>query len=366
MLQQVEQTNPELDLELIPDVKGYLHRFVDLPSEFYEEVLANWIIHTWAFRAFYVTPYLYISSAGPGTGKTRTMDVIGVLVRNADTATDSPVHVLAQEIEANCPTMLFDEIDTVWAGGANNSKKRILNIGYQKGACVKRQRASVVESWSVFCPKILAGIRNNHLPTSLLSRCIPIEMQPRRRELERFNKFHQMRDPEREVLVDRIASFSDDFLVDVVNQRPEPLKALDDRENEIVEPLLAIAIVLGREQELREALKAMYRRTTAKPSHEQVLLGRIRNAFDQQAAAGGPPDRIFSEDLVKALGSSYTPRLVGILLAELGFVRTAKEMLRIDTQVKRGYCRSDLEPLFLRYLDQDSTLEVVEDEEEAG
>lgn len=360
----VAELPPEPKLQpdpvLLSDTEAFIKRFVELPSDAHPLVLATWTIHTWAFEAAFVTPYLYVSSSVPGAGKTRTGDVLGVLVRNADSGTDSPVHVLGQEIAANRPTLFFDEFDTVYAGRANNPLKRVLNIGYKRGAVIKRQRANQVESWPVFCPKVLIGIRNNHLPQSLLSRCIPIEMNQRTKELERFNEFHVLRDPSRTELVDRMAYFAEQFSVDVANQRPEPLKALNDRQNEIVEPLLAIATVLGREDDLREALQSIFRSEAGgRPSREQVLLTRIRAAFELQALRGlGPRDMIFTEDLINALGP-YTPRLLGILLAEMGFVRTQAETIRIDTQVRKGYYRSDFEPLFARFLDK-GPLRVIE------
>jgi hypothetical protein len=290
------------------------------------------------------------------------MDLLSVLVRNADSGTDSPVHVLGQEIAAHQPTLFFDEIDTVWSGRANDQLKRILNIGYKRGAVIKRQRANQVERWPVFCPKALAGIRNTHLPASLLSRSFPIEMATRKRELERFNQFHQVRDPQRRELVDRIVRFSEAFLPDILNQRPSQMKALDDRQNEIVEPLLAIAAVLGKDKELRAALRDVYRQESAAPSQEQIFFARIRAAFEIQAAMGGPEDRIFTGELIQCLGSMYSPRLLGILLGEYGFVRTGPEVIRIDTEVKRGYMREDFEPLFARYLDVEPEPE--EDENE--
>jgi hypothetical protein len=211
---------------------------------------------------------------------------------------------------------------------------------------------------------VLAGIRNNHLPASLLSRCIPIEMEPRSGELERFNQFHVLRNPERRELVDRLATFAEEFSVDVANQRPEPLKALDDRQNEICETLLAIAAVLGREKDLRAALVRVFRKDAGRPSQEQAFLAKIRACFDLQAV-DGPDDRIFTEDLIAGLGAMYTPRLLEILLREYGFVRSYPETIRIEAKVKRGYYREDFEPLFERYLDSDSqpALHIVEDDE---
>lgn len=368
MAVQIVEQGPQPDITLIDDVLEYIERFVELATPGQSLVEAVWVIHSWLIEIAMVTPYLYISSKGPGSGKTRNMDVLATLVRNPDSGTDSPVHVLAQEIAASQPTLFFDEIDTVFAGrAAVSGLKRVLNIGYVRGAVIKRQRANAIEVWPVFCAKVMAGIRNNHLPDSLLSRAIPIEMSQRRKKLERFNKFRTLRDPQRQELVDRLAAFAEEFAVDVALQRPEPVKALDDRRNEIVEPLLQIAIVLDKEAELREALVNLYQGDRSRPSREQALLARIKRAFDLQAAQGGSDKAMHTEDLIAALGSYYTPRTLSIVLKEFGFERTASETVRIGNKVKRGYARADFEPLFDRWLDDlKPDLELIEDEDEEG
>ena len=257
-LQVLERPKPpEPDEALLDDVQAYIERFIDLPTPSHGRVLAVWLVHTYSCDVFYVTPYLYISSKGPEAGKTKLMDVLASLALNPDWATDAPTHVIAQEIEASRPTLFVDEADTTFRPGSpNTGLKRVFNIGYEKGpgSVIKRQRGNEPKRWSVYCAKCLAGIRNNHLPDSLLTRCIPIEMVKRSREVERFNKFHMARDRERIELADRIATFAETFATEMALARPEPMKALGDRHNEIVEPLLAIAGVLGREQEDRKSV----------------------------------------------------------------------------------------------------------------
>ena len=58
-------------------------------------------------------------------------------------------------------------------------------------------------------------------------------------------------------------------------RRPEPIKALSDRQNEISEPLLAIASVCGLEDELRHALSMAFAGDNAQ-TPKQALLARIR------------------------------------------------------------------------------------------
>ena len=112
------------DPTLITDVQEYIERYVSLlPAQSLVE--AVWALHTYLIGVFEVTPYLYVSSKGPGSGKTRNMDVLATLVRNPGSGTDSPVHVLGQEIAASQPTLFFDEVDTVFGGRCQQSAEAI-------------------------------------------------------------------------------------------------------------------------------------------------------------------------------------------------------------------------------------------------
>ena len=69
----------ELELgELLERIVGYVETYVVLPvikrgEERYERAVANllalWVVHTWAFPAWWATPYLRIVSAAPESAK---------------------------------------------------------------------------------------------------------------------------------------------------------------------------------------------------------------------------------------------------------------------------------------------------------
>src|SRR5262249_26041194 len=75
------ESAPKAD-NLADDLVAYMRQFVFLTDPQYD-ALALWIMHTYALDAFLVTPYLHFASAEPGSGKTRALEVLEVLLPNA-------------------------------------------------------------------------------------------------------------------------------------------------------------------------------------------------------------------------------------------------------------------------------------------
>jgi hypothetical protein len=98
---RVKSLSPAPRTELgraLDDVASFIRRFV-FKDRRYADVLALWrIAHTWAFEAATVTPYLWLYSNEMGSGKTRTLEVIELLVRAPWRAIESTEAVLFRKI----------------------------------------------------------------------------------------------------------------------------------------------------------------------------------------------------------------------------------------------------------------------------
>ena len=127
-----------------------------------------WIVHTWAVSAFYVTPRLVLDSPEPGSGKTRVLEVLALLCRDAKLTLRTTTAALYRRIEAagdKPPTILQDEADAVF-GRTNNPKPKtsraLFNAGYKRGATVDRCEGDAknmkVREFPVFAPVALAGL----------------------------------------------------------------------------------------------------------------------------------------------------------------------------------------------------------------
>lgn len=334
---------PEADKDLLSDIKKFITRYVAMPNDDATLVLSIWTLHTWLFNAANVTPYLYVFSSEPGCGKTRLLEVMSCLSRNARRADDMTTPVMFKLIGRECPTLLKDEIDTIWSGSRNESQRQLYNTGYRKGGSAWRERAGELTEFSTFCPKVLSGINNGFMPTTVRDRCIPIELHKRRDDqtIERFVENRVRSSSEMEALLDRIAEFAEDFYADVSMMRPEPMIHLDDRQDEISEPLLAIGCVLGVEDELRTALTKLFATgNKTQPNPTQVIFRRIHTAFQ------GEP-KIWSEELCAAVGPMYTPKTLALWLEPY---RIAPKNVRKGNQVQRGYTIDQFEGAFQKYL----------------
>jgi hypothetical protein len=65
---------------LLDSCREWVRRYVVLNHE-QTLILAAWILHTWAFNASAVTPYLHVTSAELGSGKTILLLTLRALVR---------------------------------------------------------------------------------------------------------------------------------------------------------------------------------------------------------------------------------------------------------------------------------------------
>lgn len=345
------------DTELATDIERWLGRYVELPSEAHMRVASKFVLHTWTFEAFHVTPYLYVYSNKPASGKTRFLELLSILCRSARRADDMTPSVMFKLISRESPTLLLDEIDTVWAGSRNDPKRRIMCTGYKKGGSAWREQARELIEFQTFCAKVLCGINNGFMPETVRSRCIPFEMQRKTKlsKVERFNEHQVASSPEVDNLLDRIMRFREDFMADITAQRPLPMTELSDRQDEIVEPLLAIAGVLGTEQQLREDLRSIFAgAATSMPDPRQQILRRIRAAFEIE----GRQERVSTEFLCDCLGNSFNGRNLALWLEPFGI---APQDLRFGNQVLKGYLRQDFQRVWEIYLEPDAEVHNIDE-----
>lgn len=150
--------------KLLDDVVAFLARFVAYPTEHCRTAHALWCAHTHLMDAAESTPRLAFLSPEPGSGKTRALEVTELLVpRPVEAVNVTPAYLFRKvAAEEGRPTILFDEIDTVFGPKArdNEELRGLLNAGHRKGAVAGRcvVRGKVVET-----EEIPASARR-HLP----------------------------------------------------------------------------------------------------------------------------------------------------------------------------------------------------------
>jgi hypothetical protein len=348
--------------ELLDRVSSEIRRYVVLrPEEVVAIVL--WIFHTHAIDAAEATPYLSIKSALRESGKTRTLEVLELLVFRPLQTVNISDAALFRVIAEKQPTLLFDEVDTVFGAKARDREdlRGMLNGGYRRGACVYRMggpRMTTLEPFPVFCAKALAGI--GELPDTISSRSIPIRLRRRGpgETVERFRRRDV--EPALELLrieLENTASMVIDRLRVATPGLPDELS---DRAQDVWEPLLAIADLAGGgwEEVARNAAVKLSTRTEVDDETIAVrLLADVRMVF---ASDGG--DRLSTKELLGLLAeleeapwSSYghsdkplSPSQFARLLRP--FEIRSRTIRFHDETTAKGFHLEQFEDAFSRYL----------------
>ena len=151
---------------LLSDVSEFLKRFIVYPSEHAQVAHTLWIAHAHVMDAW-GTPRIAFLSPEPASGKTRSMEVSELLVPDPVAAVNvTPAYMFRKcGSEDGPPTILFDEIDTVFGAKAKEHEelRALLNSGHRRGAtagrCVVRGKIVETEEISVLCRRRLGRAR---------------------------------------------------------------------------------------------------------------------------------------------------------------------------------------------------------------
>ncbi len=342
---------------LLDEIVIFIRRFLVL-SLAQVEAIALWILHTYVIEAAEATPYLNLSSAEKRSGKTRTLELLDLLVARAWFTGRVTAAVLARKIDAECPTLLLDESDAAFKGDREYAEtlRAILNSGYRRGGktsvCVGQGAKISYVDLSTFCPKAIAGI--GKLPDTVADRSIPITLK-RRTPGELVDRFRRKKvqceaAPIRARLIDWANS------VELEKAEPALPEELDDRAADCWEPLLAIADAAGDEwpgKARKAAIELMTSESRVDESLGVRLLNDIRNLFDSKKS------QITSADLVYLLkeiedspwgdlrGRPLDARHLAALLKPYGI---RPSTIREGDKTPKGYRGQDFHDAFKRYL----------------
>jgi 5S rRNA maturation endonuclease (ribonuclease M5) len=338
--------------ELLSDVARFAGRFLAFPTSHHLIVVVLWIVHTWAVKAFYVTPRLVLDSPEPGSGKTRVLEVLALLCRAAKLTLSTTTAALYRRIAAageQPPTVLQDEADAVFGRTTNpqaEDLRALFNAGYKRGATVDRCEGDAknmkVREFPVFAPVALAGLAGK-LPATITDRSVTLHMR-RRAPDEHVAEFRE-RDAAIDAapLRDRIQAWATANYDALAAARPVMPDGVRDRPAEVWEALLAVADVAGGDWPARAHRACQYFVLDTEPD-ERLSLG-LRMLRDIKAAFGDR-DRMFSADVVSALTSDPESEWRDLWGKPLDQRRLAKELkrygiesqeVRIGAENRKGY-----------------------------
>lgn len=345
-------------MSVLEDACRFVRRFVVL-DDWQADATALYVAHTHVHDAFGVTPYLAITSAEKRSGKTRLLEVIELLVREPLQTANISDAALFRVVDDRAPTLLMDEVDAVFKAREREELRGLLNAGYRRGAKSHRMGGAnnrTLDEFSVFCPKAFAGI-GDCLPDTLTDRAIPIRLKRRTRNelVERF----RLRDvePEGSALRDRLADWLEPRHEYLAASRPALPDELDDRAQDVWEPLLAIAEIAGGDWQARARAAALALSTGDERDDDSITTAVLRDIHTFFSGSG--QDRVRTGDLLAYLhgieenpwGDWYGRPLSAHSLSRLLRPYRIKTLpVRVEGETVRGYKAEQFADAFARAL----------------
>lgn len=295
--------------EILDDVADWIRRYVAFPDRHCAPVVALWAAHSYVSSSAYVTPRLVLSSAEPGSGKSRVLELLALLCHNAkvtvSTTTAALYRRIGQALDEGMlpPTVLMDEVDAIFGKQVTpqtEDLRALLNAGYKRGATVDRcegdAKKITVREFPVFAPVALAGLAGR-MPRTITTRAVTVHMR-RRAPDERVAQYRERdAEPEADKLRSALSGWVAGHAERLAEARPVMPDGVVDRPAEVWEILLAIADLAGGHwpATARAACKHFVLDTTADdPSLGVLLLRDCRDIFEGR-------DRVTTEELIVAL-----------------------------------------------------------------
>lgn len=347
--------------DILNELKAFLERFIAYPHEGASIAHALWIAHAHIMEAWDSTPRLAFLSPEPGSGKTRALEVTELLVpRPVEAVNVTPAYLFRKVGDPDgTPTILFDEIDTVFGPRArdNEELRGLLNAGHRRGAkagrCVIKGKQIETEEIPAYCAVALAGLGN--LPDTILTRSVVIPMK-RRAAHENVEPYRRrIHAAEGHALRDRLAAWCARISGSVMEVFPKMPKGVVDRNADVWEPLIAVADAAGGDwpEDARVAAVAHVELLSeGNPSLGVTLLRDIKGCFenDKRLASTTLVDRLNAlpeAPWADLQGKPLNERRLAYHLKQYGI---KPKVLRIGEQTPRGYECANFTDAWARYL----------------
>lgn len=351
--------SPNVDgAAVLDETAAFLGRFVAFPSESAHVAVTLWAAHCHAVAAFDSSPRLALLSPEPGSGKTRTLEVLGLLTPRPMHVLNASVAVTFRAVDAEQPTLLLDEVDAIFgrrSADEHEELRGLLNAGHRKGATVPRCVGPnhELKKFNVYAACALAGLGD--LPDTLMSRSVIVRMR-RRAPGEAVTPFRQrVHEPEGHGVGGRLAAWVAQVADALGNAWPQMPAGVEDRPADCWEPLLAVADAAGGSWPSRARIACTELVKVAASGEASLgvrLLGDLRTVFADLEALHTETILTGLHELAEApwndlRGKPLDARRLARLLANYQ-VRSVD--VKLDGVNRKGYRRENLHDTWCRYL----------------
>lgn len=343
---------------LLDEIAAFLRRFVAFPSPAAHVAVALWVAHAHAVLSFDSSPRLALLSPEPGSGKTRTLEILELLTPRPMHVLNASVAVTFRAVDAEQPTLLLDEVDALFGHRTKDEHEELrglLNAGHRKGATVPRCVGPNhdLKRFKVYAACALAGLGD--LPDTLMSRSVIVRMR-RRAPAESVEPYRQrVHEGEGRKIGERLALWITAVRDDLANAWPAMPAGVEDRPADCWEPLLAIADAAGGDWPARARAACTELVKVAASGEASLgvrLLGDLRDIF-------GDLDTMHTETILDELhkideapwsdlrGKPLDPRRLARLLGDYGIASADVKLVGVN---RKGYRREHLHDAWTRYL----------------
>ena len=328
----------------LDDVRVFIGRFCALPTEHAYTAATLWAAHAHVLDAFDSTPRLAFLSPEPGSGKTRALEILTLLVPWPMHAVNATPAALFRSVadKATRRTILFDEIDTIFGPKAKEHEelRGLLNAGHRRSGvayrCVGEGTKQTVVEFPAFAAVALAGL--GKLPDTILTRSIVVRMR-RRAPDEHIEPYRaRIHEPEGWKLRGMLADWTATVAERLTGHWPDMPPGVTDRPADVWESLLAVADAAGGPwpSRARDACAFLVRDNADRGISLGIrLLADLRDIFDGARA-------ITTEDILarlRALDAAPWADLKGAPLDARGLARLLDDY---DITSKKGQGRRPL------------------------
>lgn len=357
-----EPINPS---QLLDDIAIRVRKYIVIEPE-QADAIALWIAQTWFIPYIDLAALAIINAPEKACGKSQLLSIIGYMSYRPLPAANASASAVFRAVEKWAPTLLVDEADTFFK--ENTELQGMINAGYLRGGYVLRSEAVGTSfeprMFSVFSAKAIAGIAlEKHLPDATLSRGIVLNL---RRKLA-TESVSRLRHADRNLfggISSQLARFVEDYAQQVKHARPKLPEALNDRNQDNWEPLLAIAGCAGEAwvKRARDAALMLSNSGEKSISLGNQLLEDIQYVFSEMH-----DDKISTANLITELsadkenawatynyGNPISPRQLAKLLSAYGI--HSKTVRCGAYQTPKGFEVSQFTDAFARYLDTPANL----------
>jgi hypothetical protein len=353
---------------LLDALQRQFARYVVLPQHA-DIALALWVVHTWVFECFDITPYLSITSPTRRCGKTVLMTLLYWLSCRGKKTDSMSKAAIYRSVDGEKPTLVLDEVG--WVLDPKDERQGILCGGFERNGfvevCEGEGSAITTRLFSTYCPKAFGLIGKLTATLTDRSICIPMRRKLRTEKVERLRR----RDNEDHAkLRQQCLRWANDNAEALVKTPPVVSDTLNDRANDFWEPLFTIAAAAGCDWPDAAAKAALALSRDGEDDSTNIVLLRdlcwLYDGKPEKQDDGGverqdqPADRLFSRTIVEELakissspwagwnhGRGFSQHDLARALKEFGVI---SETVRIGSVTAKGYYAAQLREAFETYL----------------